>query len=104
MRLLGEHLSAGRLDVHEYDERCQQAAAARFNSELNALFDDLPAPRPSSPQPAPPATRAVPPAVGTIVLAVCALALSVFLIVVARQMALLLLLPLVVVVWFSWRR
>jgi hypothetical protein len=105
MRLLGEHFSAGRLDVHEYDERCQQAAAARFSSELSALFDDLPAPRPSAPQTALPATRTVPPlAVGNIVLAICALALFVFLIVVARQLALLLLVPLVAFVWFSWRR
>jgi hypothetical protein len=44
--LLGEHFSAGRLDVHEYDERCAKASAAQFGADLAPLFDDLPAPRP----------------------------------------------------------
>jgi uncharacterized protein DUF1707 len=104
MRLLGEHFSAGRLDVNEYDERCQQVAAARFGAELEAQFEDLPAPRPSNP-PAPAAagTRSGPRA-GQLVLAVCAVALAVFLIVVARQLGLVLLVPLVALIWFTWRR
>jgi hypothetical protein len=44
--LLGEHFSAGRLDVHEYDARCAKAAAAEFGTDLAPLFNDLPAPRP----------------------------------------------------------
>ncbi|WP_243792073.1 DUF1707 domain-containing protein [Saccharopolyspora gloriosae] len=40
--LLGEHLSSGRLDLVEYDERCTRAAAARNKADLNALFTDLP--------------------------------------------------------------
>ncbi|MEV0702088.1 DUF1707 domain-containing protein [Saccharopolyspora sp. NPDC050389] len=107
MRLLGEHFSAGRLDVTEYDDRCRQAATARFRSELNPLFDDLPEPRPSEPpRPVPSAIRAAAPpaAAGKIVLAVCAVVLVVFLLVVARQLALVLLLPLIAVLWFSWRR
>ncbi|MGP4015606.1 DUF1707 SHOCT-like domain-containing protein [Saccharopolyspora sp. 5N708] len=104
MRLLGEHFSAGRLDVGEYDERCQQAAAARYSSELDALFDDLPEPRPSNP-PVPTAPAARPnPAAGKIVLAICAAALIIFLIVVARQLGLALMLPLVALIWFTWRR
>jgi DUF1707 SHOCT-like domain len=43
---LGEHLSTGRLDMSEYEERCGQAAAARTRGELEALFVDLPAPHP----------------------------------------------------------
>ncbi|MEV6232149.1 DUF1707 domain-containing protein [Saccharopolyspora shandongensis] len=106
MRLLGEHFSAGRLDVTEYDERCRLVAAARFRSELTPLFDDLPEPRPSEPpRPVAPAIRAAaPPATGKIVLAVCAVVVVVFLLVVARQLALVLLLPLIAVLWFSWRR
>ncbi|WP_235883554.1 DUF1707 SHOCT-like domain-containing protein [Saccharopolyspora elongata] len=107
MRLLGEHFSAGRLDVTEYDERCRLAAAARFRSELTPLFDDLPEPQPSEPpRPVAPAIRAAAPpaAAGKIVLAVCAVVLVVFLLVVARQLALVLLLPLIAVLWFSWRR
>ncbi|GAB2648498.1 hypothetical protein GCM10027271_02500 [Saccharopolyspora gloriosae] len=41
--LLGDHLSSGRLDLVEYDERCARAAAARSKADLRALFTDLPA-------------------------------------------------------------
>nr|WP_196255897.1 DUF1707 domain-containing protein [Micromonospora sp. WMMC415] len=34
----------GRLDLHEYDERLQQAYTARTYGELDALLADLPAP------------------------------------------------------------
>lgn len=106
MRLLGEHFSAGRLDVHEYDERCQQVATARFRSELNALFEDLPEPRPSTPpqQQAPAVRTAMPPAAGKIVLAICAAIMVIFLVVVARQLAPILLIPLIAILWLSWRR
>jgi hypothetical protein len=43
---LGQHLSTGRLELSEYEERCGQAAAARTRGELEALFADLPAPHP----------------------------------------------------------
>src|SRR6266545_6431990 len=43
---LGQHLSTGRLELFEYEERCGQAAAARTRSELEVLFTDLPAPHP----------------------------------------------------------
>ncbi|MBB5155107.1 DUF1707 SHOCT-like domain-containing protein [Saccharopolyspora phatthalungensis] len=107
MRLLGEHFSAGRLDVQEYDERCQQAAAARFGSELDALFEDLPAPRPSNPPrsvvpEALPAMRRA--ARGNLVVVICAAVLIIFLIVAARQLALVLLVPLAAMIWFYWRR
>ncbi|RCW43749.1 uncharacterized protein DUF1707 [Halopolyspora algeriensis] len=49
--LLGEHFSAGRLDVQEFDERCARATSARFRSELVTLFEDLPAPRFADPTP-----------------------------------------------------
>lgn len=41
--LLGEHLSSGRLDLVEYDERCTRVVAARNKADLDALFTDLPA-------------------------------------------------------------
>ncbi len=105
MRLLGEHFSAGRLDVHEYDERCQQVATARFRSELNALFEDLPEPQPNAPSQQTPAARtAMPPAAGKIVLAICATVMVIFLVVVARQLAPILLIPLIAVLWLYWRR
>ncbi|GAA4620157.1 DUF1707 domain-containing protein [Saccharopolyspora hordei] len=105
MRLLGEHFADGRLDVTEYDERCRQAAAARYRSELEALFDDLPAPRPERAQPEPPARTSPVSAVPTkVVLGVGAAVLAVVLLLVARQAALVLLVPLAVVVWSTWRR
>jgi hypothetical protein len=41
---LGEHMSAGRLSVAEYDERLARAYAARTYGELAALTSDLPSP------------------------------------------------------------
>ncbi len=46
---LQEHLNAGRLQVNEYADRCASAANATTASELAALFEDLPAPRPKLP-------------------------------------------------------
>ncbi|HEX6360780.1 DUF1707 domain-containing protein [Actinophytocola sp.] len=43
---LGMHLSTGRLELVEYEERCGQAMIARTRGELEALFTDLPAPHP----------------------------------------------------------
>jgi hypothetical protein len=40
--LLGEHFRAGRLDVHEYDERITAAYAAKTDDDLAPLFADLP--------------------------------------------------------------
>jgi Domain of unknown function (DUF1707) len=43
---LGTHLTTGRLELAEYEERCGRAAAARTRGELEELFTDLPAPHP----------------------------------------------------------
>jgi DUF1707 SHOCT-like domain len=40
---LGEHFAAGRLTREELDERIDQAMQARFSTDLEPLFDDLPA-------------------------------------------------------------
>jgi hypothetical protein len=39
---LGEHLSAGRIDAHEYADRAATAYSARTSDELDGLFTDLP--------------------------------------------------------------
>lgn len=39
---LGDHFAAGRLTAEEFDERMDQALKARFNEDLEPLFDDLP--------------------------------------------------------------
>jgi len=43
---LGEHLSTGRLELSEYEQRCTRAIDARTRGELEELFTDLPAPHP----------------------------------------------------------
>lgn len=43
---LGEHLSAGRLDIDEFGERSAKVTASRTRQELSGLFADLPDPRP----------------------------------------------------------
>jgi hypothetical protein len=56
MAALDEHLREGRLDPTEYAERSATAANARFRSELDGLFTDLPAPHPAFPAAPPPPT------------------------------------------------
>jgi hypothetical protein len=58
LEALGEHLSAGRLDLDEYGERSAEVTTARTVADLEALFDDLPAPHPQLSGWALPAVRA----------------------------------------------
>jgi hypothetical protein len=62
--VLGEHMSAGRLTLDEFDERLSRAYAARTFGELDELTADLPAvsstrapepvrPQQATPEPAP---------------------------------------------------
>ena len=52
--VLGQHMSAGRLTVDEYDERLARAYAAKTYGELEQLTADLPATtRSHSPAPRP---------------------------------------------------
>jgi hypothetical protein len=51
---LGEHLSTGRLELSEFEERCARAATARTRGELEELFTDLPAPHPDLSSATPP--------------------------------------------------
>lgn len=44
---LGEHMSAGRLDIDEYGERTAKVATAKTRGELLSLFGDLPEPKPA---------------------------------------------------------
>lgn len=48
---LGEHMSAGRLDIDEYGERSAKVATAKTRGELLDLFGDLPEPKPTFGQP-----------------------------------------------------
>lgn len=46
LKVLGAHMSAGRLDLDEYGERSARITTAKTRGELSALFGDLPAPHP----------------------------------------------------------
>jgi hypothetical protein len=48
---LGEHMSAGRLDIDEYGERSARITTAKTRGELLGLFGDLPEPKPAFGQP-----------------------------------------------------
>jgi hypothetical protein len=48
---LGEHMSAGRLDIDEYGDRSARIATAKTRGELLDLFGDLPEPKPAFGQP-----------------------------------------------------
>ncbi|SDS55390.1 protein of unknown function [Microlunatus soli] len=45
---LREHMASGRLDAAEFDDRLEQALTAHYQSDLDGLFVDLPAPHPES--------------------------------------------------------
>lgn len=45
---LREHMAAGRLDAAEFDERLTRALSAKVGPDLDALFTDLPEPRPGT--------------------------------------------------------
>lgn len=46
VRALAEHMTQGRLDVSEYDQRVALANAAKTRAELAEIFEDLPEPNP----------------------------------------------------------
>ena len=100
--LLGEHLTAGRLDIGEYDQRCFALAGARFASEITAAFDDLPAPHPEVPSTSE-QTKRTDPSSGWLVTAFAVLAMLLFLVVVVRQVWLLPVAGLFAVLWFTRR-
>ncbi|MEV0065050.1 DUF1707 domain-containing protein [Amycolatopsis sp. NPDC050768] len=60
LNALGEHMSAGRIDIDEYGERSARITAAKTRGELAGLFDDLPAPHPVYGGAAPVAPASVP--------------------------------------------
>lgn len=64
VKILGEHMSEGRLSLEEYEERMSAALDARTQADLKALFTDLPGPHPWFMQPPSVAVPALPPPSG----------------------------------------
>lgn len=105
LQVLGEHMSAGRLDVEEYGERSAKITTAKTRGELMALFYDLPDPRPQFaapmamfPEPAKAPARkwegAVVPLVGV--------AVVILFFAVIKNPLIFLLIPAVAIVWGQW--
>ena len=105
LQVLGEHMSAGRIDVDEYGERSAKVTVAKTRGELMALFYDLPDPRPQFVTPMemfpkvsrPPERRwegAVVPIVGV------AVVIAFFVLV--KNPLIFLLIPAVAIVWGQW--
>ena len=105
LQVLGEHMSAGRIDVDEYGERSAKITIAKTRGDLMALFYDLPDPRPQFATPMPmfpepanvPARRwdgAVVPVVGV------AVVIAFFVLV--RNPLIFLLIPAVALLWAHW--
>jgi hypothetical protein len=89
---LGEHMSAGRLDIDEYGERSAQVTAAKTRGELLDLFGDLPDPRPTfgkpapaaDPVPVPPRTVSYGQRIGPVLIPIIAIVLAIGLMVVFK--------------------
>jgi len=47
VKLLGDHMSEGRLALEEYEERTAAALEARTRADVRPLFKDLPPPHPA---------------------------------------------------------
>jgi uncharacterized protein DUF1707 len=61
LRSLGEHMSAGRLELEEYGDRSALVTTAKTRRDLLALFADLPEPHPRFAQVVRPAAAEVAP-------------------------------------------
>ncbi|MDX8142822.1 DUF1707 domain-containing protein [Lentzea sp. BCCO 10_0061] len=105
LQVLGEHMSAGRIDINEYGDRSAKITTAKTRGELMALFYDLPDPRPQFVAPVPmfnepvraPARRwegAVIPVVGV--------AVAIVFFAFVKNPLIFLLIPAVAILWGQW--
>ncbi|MEV6243509.1 DUF1707 domain-containing protein [Lentzea sp. NPDC051838] len=104
LQVLGEHMSAGRIDIDEYGERSAKISTAKTRGELMALFYDLPDPRPQFaapmamyPEPARPARRWE---ANVVPVAGIAVVLVFFFLV--KNPLIFLLVPAVAILWAQW--
>ncbi|HVF78966.1 MAG TPA: DUF1707 domain-containing protein [Solirubrobacteraceae bacterium] len=106
--LLREHWLAGRLALDEYEERCGDAAAARFVDDLRRSLRELPFPLPehasSYPAPAVAAAVARPAKLGTAIASVVSATLALLALIGSFGMLFLLTLPASTWAWALGRR
>ncbi|WP_020662579.1 DUF1707 SHOCT-like domain-containing protein [Amycolatopsis benzoatilytica] len=110
--VLSEHVRTGRLDIDEYGSRSAKVTSAKLVSELVPLFEDLPSPRPSAllatARPATPVQQQETGGLGAFVMRYSvplSIALAIAILVVTRGRVLFIFaLPLLVILFSSWRR
>jgi hypothetical protein len=105
LQVLGEHMSAGRIDVEEYGERSARITTAKTRGELMALFYDLPDPRPqfAAPMAMFPEPAKVPARTWEgMVVPVVGVAVVILFFAVIKNPLIFLLIPAVAIVWGQW--
>ena len=105
LQVLGEHMSAGRIDVEEYGERSAKITVAKTRGDLMALFHDLPDPRPQFVVPMtmyPEPSRAPARKWEGAVVPVVGVAVAILFFAVVKNPLIFLLIPAVAIVWGQW--
>lgn len=104
LQVLGEHMSAGRIDVDEYGERSAKITTAKTRGELMALFYDLPDPRPqfAAPMPMFPEPAKAPARWEGAVVPVVGVAVVIAFFVLVKNPLIFLLIPAVAILWAQW--
>ncbi|WP_086660910.1 DUF1707 SHOCT-like domain-containing protein [Lentzea kentuckyensis] len=105
LQVLGEHMSAGRIDVEEYGERSAKITTAKTRGELMALFHDLPDPRPQFAAPMamfPQQAKAPARTWEGMVVPVVGVAVVILFFAVIKNPLIFLLIPAVAIVWGQW--
>jgi hypothetical protein len=105
LQVLGEHMSAGRIDVEEYGERSARITTAKTRGELMALFYDLPDPRPQFAAPMamfPEPAKAPARTWEGMVVPVVGVAVVILFFAVIKNPLIFLLIPAVAIVWGQW--
>lgn len=105
LQVLGEHMSAGRIDIEEYGERSAKITTAKTRGELIALFYDLPDPRPQFAAPMamfPEPARAPARKWESAVVPVVGVAVVILFFVAVKNPLIFLLIPAVAILWGQW--
>ncbi|MFD9698965.1 DUF1707 domain-containing protein [Lentzea sp. NPDC059081] len=105
LQVLGEHMSAGRIDITEYGDRSAKITTAKTRGDLMALFHDLPDPRPQFATPMalfPEPSRAPSRRWEGAVIPVVGVAVVIAFFVLVKNPLIFLLIPAVALLWGQW--